>query len=200
MAEKPLVNLAQTMLFSKLGAWAEAFKHQTTNAYEGGAPSCRRMAVNNRAKNYLWICLYLQFSSTLIFVPLIILQMLTFKKQYFVIAFILFVVEVLIALFVHDNFIRPFFGDFLVVVLIYCFLRAFLNVSPMRIAIGTLLFSFSVEFAQYFKIIEILGLKGNPWAEVVIGTHFNPFDLLAYFLGVLFAYVSDNYLVKHKAV
>ena len=36
---------------------------------------------------------------------------------------IVFIIEAIIAVFIHDNFIRPYFGDVLVVVLIYCFIK-----------------------------------------------------------------------------
>lgn len=36
---------------------------------------------------------------------------------------LLLCVEVLIALYVHDDFIRPYIGDVLVVGVVYCFLR-----------------------------------------------------------------------------
>ena len=48
------------------------------------------------------------------------------KRIYYPIAMvIIFLVEVCIALFVRDRFIRPYVGDMLVVVLIYTFLRIF---------------------------------------------------------------------------
>ena len=42
--------------------------------------------------------------------------MLRFNKTYFLLTILLFCTEVIIALFVHDNFIRPYFGDVLVVI------------------------------------------------------------------------------------
>ena len=36
---------------------------------------------------------------------------------------VILVIEILIALFVHDSFIRPYGGDILVTVLICCFMR-----------------------------------------------------------------------------
>ncbi len=118
--------------------------------------------------------------------------MFTFKKKYFLLTILLFIIEVLIALFVRDRFIRPYGGDFLVVILIYCFLRTFINQSPLRLAIFTLIFSFAVEIAQYFKIVEILGLKGNRFAEIVIGTGYSNHDLVDYTLGVLVCYFFDR--------
>src|SRR3954470_24994233 len=88
-------------------------------------------------------------------------DMLTFNFKYFLLAFVLFVIEVLIALFVRDNFIRPYFGDYLVVILMYCAVRTFVKASPLKIAIGVLLFSYIIEVLQYFKIVDRLGLSGN---------------------------------------
>lgn len=111
--------------------------------------------------------------------------MFTFNVKYFLFAFILFAVELLIALFVRDSFIRPYFGDFLVVMLIYCAIRAFIKVSPIKLAIGVLLFSFLIEMLQYFRIVDRLGLSGNTVAKTVIGYGFEWWDMLAYTLGVL---------------
>ena len=38
---------------------------------------------------------------------------------------VIFCIEALIALYVRDNFIRPYVGDILVVVLVYSFVRMF---------------------------------------------------------------------------
>ena len=42
--------------------------------------------------------------------------MIRFNKHYFGLAVIILLVEVLIALYVHDDFIRPYLGDVLVVI------------------------------------------------------------------------------------
>ena len=78
--------------------------------------------------------------------------MLTFKKNYFTAAILLFVVEILIAVFVHDNFVRPYFGDVLVVILIYCFIKSFLKLLVLPAVLLVLIFSFSIEFLQYLNI------------------------------------------------
>ena len=65
------------------------------------------------------------------------MKMLTFNLKFFLLALLLFIVEVMIALFVHDNFVRPYVGDYLVVMLIYCAVRTFLNASPLNLFAGT---------------------------------------------------------------
>lgn len=112
--------------------------------------------------------------------------MLKFRPAYFIAAIIIFIIEVLIALYIHDDIIRPYIGDTLVVILIYCFLRAFINSAPWKIATFTLLFAYTVEILQYFNIIEKLGLENSKLARVVIGTSFAWTDLLAYTAGIIF--------------
>lgn len=110
--------------------------------------------------------------------------MLTFSPRFFLFALLLFIVEVLIALYVRDSIIRPYGGDYLVVILIYCAVRTFLRASPLKVAIGVLLFAYGVEVLQYFNLVDRLGLSHNLVAKTVIGYGFEWLDLLAYTLGV----------------
>lgn len=110
--------------------------------------------------------------------------MLTFSRKFFLFALLLFIVEVLIALYVRDSIIRPYGGDYLVVILIYCAVRTFFKAPPLKVAIGVLLFAYAVEVAQYFNIVDRLGLSGNILAKTVIGYGFEWLDLLAYTLGI----------------
>lgn len=110
--------------------------------------------------------------------------MLTLNFRYFLFALVLFVIEVLIALYVHDSFIRPYVGDYLVVMLLYCAVRTFIKASPVKVAFGVLLFSYVLEVLQYFHIVDRLGLTDNKLARTVIGYGFEWIDLLAYTLGI----------------
>src|SRR5215831_16904542 len=110
-------------------------------------------------------------------------MMLTFNAKYFSLALALFIIEVVIALFVHDSFVRPYFGDFLVVILLYCSVRSFIKASSLKIAIGVLLFAYLIETLQYFRFVDRLGLTRNIIARTVIGYGFEWWDILAYTLG-----------------
>lgn len=110
---------------------------------------------------------------------------MVFNKSYAVLTLILFTVEVVIALFVHDHIIRPFLGDVLVVILIYCFVKSFFALTPLKVALGVLLFSYSIELAQLFKLCSLLGLEHNKWAVIILGNTFGLEDLIAYTLGLL---------------
>jgi zinc transporter ZupT len=124
--------------------------------------------------------------------------MLQFNRTYFAFTIFLFLLETAIALFVHDNFIRPYFGDFLVVMLLYCFLKSFLNVSVWAAAGLVLLFSFAIEIAQYFNMVEKLGLEHYKIAKVVLGNSFAWMDLLAYVLGILAVISIEKFIPKQE--
>ena len=111
--------------------------------------------------------------------------MLRFQKWYFLIAILLFLVELLIAVFIDDSIIRPYGGDFLVVMLIYCFIRSFLRIPVLKLAFSVLLFSYILEVCQYFRLVKLLGLGQSTVLRVSLGTTFEWVDLLAYTLGIL---------------
>lgn len=111
--------------------------------------------------------------------------MFRFNKIYFLIFLMLLWFEVLIALFMHGNFVRIYVGDFLVVILIYCFIRSFIDIGIFPSVLATLLFAYAVEWAQYFSVVNRLGLQDNKIATTLIGNAFEWQDLLAYTLGGL---------------
>ena len=125
--------------------------------------------------------------------------MLTFNTKYFLFAIALFVIEVSIALFVHDRFVRPYVGDFLVVILIYCAVRTFIKAAPAKIAPGVLLFSYTIEILQYFQIVDRLGLSRNVIAKTVIGYGFEWWDLVAYTLGVGLILILESGETERRA-
>lgn len=124
--------------------------------------------------------------------------MFRFSKTYFILAILLFLTEVLIALYVHDSFIRPYFGDVLVVILIYCFVKSFFKVPAMPLAIGILLFAFMVETLQYFEIVKKLGLEHSKLANVVIGNSFAWADMWCYMAGIAIVLIAE-YLRTQKS-
>lgn len=115
-----------------------------------------------------------------------------FEGRWFVIFLLLFLVEVLIALFVDDSFIRPYGGDIIVVVLIYYFLKTFINTKPLYLIIPTLLFAYVVEVAQYLGMVEVLGVQDNTVLRTVLGSSFSWGDMLCYTTGALICYLIDG--------
>ena len=120
-----------------------------------------------------------------------------FDKKYFLLTIIIFATEVFIALFVDDKLIRPFVGDLLVVVLIYCFLRIFLNVNYLKTAAVVLLFAFVIETLQYFDYVKLLGLENNRILSVAMGRTFEWLDFAAYFAGFLLIIFIERFYERH---
>ncbi len=104
------------------------------------------------------------------------------NPKFIIISLVLFITETLIAIFVHDSFIRPFFGDFLAVILVYSSLRIFTS-NILKTALWSLFIAFTIETLQYFKFIEITGLIKFKVLAIVIGNSFSWWDILAYTLG-----------------
>ncbi|QED37653.1 DUF2809 domain-containing protein [Antarcticibacterium arcticum] len=108
------------------------------------------------------------------------------KKRYLYSAIFLFLTELYIAMNVKDDFIRPYLGDFLVVILIYCSLKAFVRVSTFKAIIIVLLFSYLVELSQFFSLANRLGLGDNTIALMLLGNSFSWSDLVAYTVAGIF--------------
>lgn len=120
-------------------------------------------------------------------------MMLKFDKTYFLLFAFIFNVEVLIALYVNDRIIRPYLGDVFVVILIYCFIKSFLDLKVIPTAIFVLLFAFGVETLQYFNVVEKLNLQNSKIARTVIGTSFEWMDLLAYLIGISIVLIVEKF-------
>ena len=121
-----------------------------------------------------------------------------FNAAYFRFASFIFTIETLIALYVHDTIIRPYIGDVLVVILIYCFIKSFLEVKVFPTALFVLLFAFTVELLQYINIVEKLGLQHSKIARIIIGTSFSWVDILTYIVGIFVVIAVENFGRKEK--
>ena len=124
----------------------------------------------------------------------------TRKKRigYGVATILVFLIELFIALFVRDAFIRPYVGDMLVVVLLYTFLRIFFPERPILLPLYVFLFATGVEALQGFRIVELLGLQDNRFFSVLIGTTFDWKDIVCYGVGCVLLGVWEIYLWRKK--
>ena len=109
-----------------------------------------------------------------------------FNKKYLLLTTLIFAIEVFIGLFIRDTLIRPFVGDVLVVVLIYCFVRIFLNNTYWKLAFGVFLFACVIEILQYFDYVALLHLENYRIISVILGRTFEWLDFIAYLTGLLF--------------
>ena len=119
------------------------------------------------------------------------------RLPYIFLTIFCFILCVLIVKFFSgDQFIRGFAGDVIVVVLIYSAAKIIADFNPLKLALAVLAFAWSVEFLQYLSLIEYLGLGHNRLARIVIGSTFDPADLLAYTIGAVFAFLIEGKLIK----
>ena len=80
------------------------------------------------------------------------------------------------------------------VILIFSFVKAFTNWNSKKVAIGVLLFAFTIEFGQYIHILDLLGIEKNTLTALIFGASFDWLDLLAYTLGVTAALWIDRFI------
>lgn len=119
------------------------------------------------------------------------------SRKYLLITAIIFLIEVFIAAFVRDALIRPFVGDVLVVILVYCFLRIFLKGRTWKIALGVLLFACVIEILQYFDYVKRLGLENNRVLSMAMGRTFELTDFAAYLAGFLLIIFTEKFYDRH---
>lgn len=100
--------------------------------------------------------------------------------------------EILIALFVHDRFIRPYGGDILVTVLLCCLGRIFFPEKPKLLPLWVFLFALGVEICQHFDFVTLLGLGNSPFFRTLLGTTFSLADILCYGAGCALFALGDK--------
>ena len=105
------------------------------------------------------------------------------RKGYALVFLLLLGIEVLIALFVHDRFVRPYLGDVLAVGVVYAFLRIFFPVGLPRLPVGVTLLAAAVEVGQAFGLVDRLGLGQSRFFRILLGSTFDWADLLCYCVG-----------------
>ena len=121
---------------------------------------------------------------------------LQLNKIYLILTILFFVTEVLIALFLKSGFIRHTFGDYLVVILMYCFFKSFIKGNHFYVAMGVLAFSFAIEFSQLVNILKPLNLQDSHSAKLILGSTFQFSDLVAYTLGILTVLIVELKPIK----
>ncbi len=107
-------------------------------------------------------------------------------------------IEIFIALYIRDHFIRPYIGDVLVVMLVYCVIKSILNIRSVSAAFISFVFACLVETGQYFHLVEVLSLQHNKFATIVIGNSFSWEDIIAYFIGALIIFLLDRSKAEKK--
>lgn len=117
----------------------------------------------------------------------------------YVVGFILsLLIEILIALFVHDKFIRPYVGDALVVIVLYCAVRVIIPKKCKLLPLYIFIFAAGVECLQYFHLVQLLGLEKNKFMSVLIGSVFDVKDIICYAVGCLIIFIYEIMIRKKE--
>jgi predicted membrane channel-forming protein YqfA (hemolysin III family) len=111
---------------------------------------------------------------------------------------LLFAIETFIAVFIRDDFIRPYAGDILVVVLIYCFIKIFTQKDHRLLPLYIFIFAAFVELCQYFRIVNLLGLHENKIIGIIAGSVFDMKDIICYLIGCIGLMLFDEGMRRIK--
>lgn len=122
------------------------------------------------------------------------------KKRiiYLGIFLLLLLIEICIALFVHDRFVRPYVGDVLVVMVLYFLVRIFLPEGCRWLPLFIFIFAVGVEFLQYFNLVELLGLSDNRFMRILLGSVFDIKDIVCYGVGCVILQIGQYKLLYNR--
>lgn len=120
------------------------------------------------------------------------------NKKYSILFLVTFLIEVFIALFVRDNFIRPYIGDLLVILCMYFFIRSFTKKKIKNLPIYIFIFSVLVECLQGINILGILGFSDNKFMRILVGTTFDFKDIACYFVGFIILLIWEYIEMKKE--
>lgn len=105
------------------------------------------------------------------------------KRVMYAIAFTtLLFIEIFIGMFVKDNFIRPYVGDVLVIILLCCLTRTIFPSKPSFIFQYAILIGIIIEGSQFLHLDQYLQVRGT-LLGIVLGSTFDLNDLVCYIIG-----------------
>ena len=107
-------------------------------------------------------------------------------------AVLILAVEIYIAICVKGGFVRHYAGDVLAVILLYALARAIFSVPPSNLPLKIFTFAVALEIAQYFGVVQILGIE-NKILKIMIGGTFDLTDLLCYAAGCILAGAYEKF-------
>ena len=114
------------------------------------------------------------------------------KLAFLAVAGVILVAEIYIAVCVKGGFVRHYLGDVLAVILLYALARAIFSVTPSNLPLKIFAFAAALEIAQYFGVVQILGIE-NKILKIMIGGTFDLADLLCYAAGCILAGVYEKF-------
>lgn len=104
--------------------------------------------------------------------------------------------EVFIALFVRDDFIRPYLGDVLAVITVYCGGRVIFPQRMKWLSAAVMALALCVELIQLTDLAALFG-EGS-FMAVLLGATFDVHDLLCYGAGGIVCIICDIILFRRR--
>ena len=111
---------------------------------------------------------------------------------------VLMILEIGIALFIHDAFVRPYVGDMLVTLLLCCMARVVFLEKMRLLPLFVFLFASCVEVGQYFDLVALLGMEDNRLISIALGRTFSWMDIVCYAVGCVAAFGLDRIMDDQK--
>lgn len=119
------------------------------------------------------------------------------RAVYLIAALVILAAEIFIGVCVRDDFFRPYFGDVLVVILIYCAIRVVFPTGIKLLPLYVFIFALMVEFLQLANIVDLLGIPRTSIVAIMVGTSFSFIDIICYAVGCEIIYITELIIKKH---
>ena len=96
----------------------------------------------------------------------------------------------------QHSFLRGFAGDILIVIFIYTSVKVlFKDLLPIYCAAGVFSFAVLVEFIQYTGLPKYFN-PGSMITILTLGSTYDPLDIAAYIIGIVFIFITDSQIIK----
>lgn len=120
------------------------------------------------------------------------------RRWMYIMSFIItFLLEVIIALYIKNGFIRSYFGDILIIICLYFFAKSIFDNKIKNIAIYILILGIIVEIMQYFNISKYIARESKV-LKIALGTTFDIKDIICYLIGYVIIVITENIVHKIK--
>lgn len=119
------------------------------------------------------------------------------RLPYIIAAVILLITEIIIGLYVKDDFIRPYGGDILITILLCCIARAVHPEKPKLLALYVFIFATVVELVQASGLTRIIA-NGSKLLLTLMGSSFSFIDILCYAAGCAVFVIAEWVVCRKK--
>ena len=119
------------------------------------------------------------------------------RLTYLLLFFLIVCVEVAIALLVRDQWVRPYGGDVLAAVGLYCLVRVFVPKRYKWFPLCIFFATVAVEVLQLIDILSLLGLESS-FLRILLGGTFDWIDILCYSIGCGISWLMETMIYHIK--